>query len=75
MGKFKVGDKAYYFHAEWDGHICMDDITLGFQNLTTKEMVEAYNQAPLYHKSKRAALNSMAKKLKEFVDHEEVNED
>jgi|HubBroStandDraft_6_1064221.scaffolds.fasta_scaffold04084_4 hypothetical protein len=75
MAKFKIGDKAWYFDAEWDGHIVMDDISIRSVELTTKEMVEAYSQAPLYHKSKRAALNSMAKRLKEFVGNGEVDEE
>lgn len=75
MSKFNVGDKVWYFFSEWDDVIKFSDISLKITIIDNSKMAEAYNDAAegLYHKTKRQALNSMSKRLKEFLDDNEIN--
>jgi hypothetical protein len=72
MAKFKVGDEVWWFNYPY-----RDEFDFEFNAIQLKNGKYGDDFVPEEHlySTKRAALNTMAKKLKEFVDHEEVNQD
>lgn len=71
---FKIGDEVFWYEitVTYDPVININDINLKTACITSKTTEEWINKCPdLFFKTRRIALNNLAKRLSEIVDQKD----